>query len=141
MEPIWTYIAAHPFTSTLIILMLLDVAMGLVLAFGDRRLNSATSWRGMTKKVGILLVVCLAAVIEPYANGFPLVDMSAGFYAVTEGISVLENAGRLGIPMFGPLKDALTKLRGESTQPITLRIENSPDASLATDSNRKDPGK
>jgi toxin secretion/phage lysis holin len=103
----------------LITLMMIDVVMGLVCAFGAKQISSSASWRGMSKKAGTLLVVAVSVALDPYVADVALAKVVSLFYCVTEALSVLENAGRLGVPMPLPLLDALQKLRGakSSSQP------------------------
>ena len=51
--------------------------------------------------------------MEPYAAGLPLGRLVAVFYTVTEGLSILENLSRAGVPIPQQLRDALEKLSAE----------------------------
>lgn len=113
---------AHPITGTLLALMFVDVIMGLLVAFGNNTINSSISRVGMVRKVGIVLLVAVGFVIEPYAQGMPTGQLTAFAFLVSELISVTENAAKLGLPIPQPLIDALSKLRGEKAPPITVNL-------------------
>lgn len=97
----------------LIGLMALDVATGFLAAYISRELSSDDSFRGMARKVMELALVAGAMLIEPHAGGMPLGAAVAGFYCAHELLSVIENAGRAGLPIPQVLRDALKKLTPE----------------------------
>lgn len=94
----------------LLILMGADVITGIFAGAIKGQLSSRVSWIGMCKKVIMLMAVGLGNVMEPYASGLPLGKLCAVFYSFTEGISIVENMGRAGVPIPGPLRDALANL-------------------------------
>lgn len=93
----------------LIALMILDIATGLLAGYISKELSSDVSFRGMAKKAIALLLVAGGQLLEPTV-GLPLSEAIAGFYAMHELLSVLENAARAGLPVPQILKDALAKL-------------------------------
>jgi len=99
----------------LIVLMAMDIATGMLSAFVNRELSSDVSWRGMARKAIILLVVACGVWIEP-AVGLPIGAAVAGFYAAHEGLSILENVTRAGLPVPQVLRDALRKLSPEEAE-------------------------
>ena len=112
------WLNANPMLGTLAGLMILDVLMGLIAAYGAGQLSSSVSRLGAAKKAGTLMVVGVAFLLQPYMGGFPSVPAVVLFFMVTEGLSVLENAARIGIPLPQGLKDALVKVQpGEPKAP------------------------
>lgn len=103
----------YPALGVLIVAIVLDILTGLSAAFVTGELNSATSWRGMVRKVTILFVVAFAALIQLLSplNEYPLAKMVCSFFTVTEGISILENAARCGLPLPEFLSQKLQSLR------------------------------
>ena len=99
-----------PLVGILMLIMALDVAVGLCAAIITRTVSSTISHRGMTRKVIMLLLVGVGAVLDPYAGGIPLSKMVAMCFLVTEAISIIENAARAGVPIPKPLYDVLQKL-------------------------------
>ena len=100
----------YPLRSTLVVLIAADIVMGMLAAIGLKTLNSTTSWKGMTRKGAMLIIVGMAWIIEPLV-GFPLGKIVTLFYIATEATSCVENAGLLGVPLPQPLVDVLYKLR------------------------------
>lgn len=107
--------------------MTADVLMGLLLALKEKRLNSAISRAGMLKKFGIGLLVAVSYMIEPFAPGVPIAVLTCLGFIVSEGLSVVENGARLGIPIPKDLVETLSKLRGEGARPITVNIKTDGD--------------
>lgn len=126
----------HPFYVALFLAMWLDILTGVAASIGTRTLNSNISWRGTMKKMSMWLVVALAAITGQIAGfgGIKLGDatltmgsvVALGFF-VGEALSVLENAGKLGILPPIILKDALSKLNT-----TTVQVQAAPDAKVVT---------
>lgn len=97
---------------TLLLFMLLDYVLGVICGYKDKRLSSETAFKGILKKVTVLIVVAVGVSIDTAIGGQGLVrNMVIFFYAGLEGISILENAGRMGVPIPDKLKDALIQLK------------------------------
>lgn len=96
--------------TTLVILIFLDIASGIIRAICQKELDSRVSWRGMAKKVLIFLVVVLAAQMDVLLGSTPtLRDATVVFYCINEALSTLENVGAVtDIPAF--LKAVLKQL-------------------------------
>ena len=122
MTEILGWFETRPVVGCLIVAMSIDVAMGLLLAFGSKTVNSSVSRVGMVRKVATMLLVALGFVIEPFAHGVPAGTLTASAFLVSESLSVMENAALLGLPVPSVLTDALSKLRGEKAPPITLKL-------------------
>lgn len=100
----------------LLLMMALDIFSGWVAAWGRQELDSNVGWIGLRKKLLMLSVVAAAVIIQPtlaYSTGtnIPLAEFSAGFLCAVEALSVVENAGRAGVPIPRVLRDALARLR------------------------------
>lgn len=91
-------------------LMLADIVLGLLVAFDRRTISSAVSRRGMTMKIGMLIQVGVAALIEPLLGGVDASTAAIGFFCFTELVSIVENAADLGLQIPPILKDALLTL-------------------------------
>jgi toxin secretion/phage lysis holin len=103
---------AAPWIAVLVWLIVVDIAMGLICAFGAKQLNSTASWKGMSKKAACLLIVSTACALDPFVPNVPVATLTAMFYIGTEVLSITENAGRLGLPVPQALIDACSKLKG-----------------------------
>lgn len=110
-----------PMLTTLLILMGLDIVSGLALSLYQKKLSSVISWRGMSRKVFMLLIVAMAALVEQFTGGIPVSKLASACYIFTEAISILENAACAGVPLPAALVGALLKMReGEKTMTVPI---------------------
>ena len=104
--------------TALIIFMALDYLTGVMVGIADKRLSSAVGFRGLFKKVCLIMLVGVANVVDTQVigSGSALRGAVICFYLSNEGLSLLENAARLGLPIPEKLKDILAQLhdRGET---------------------------
>ncbi len=100
--------------TALLIFMVIDYATGMMCAVAERKLSSAVGFKGICKKVLILLLVGVAHIVDLHVigTGEALRSAVVCFYLSNEGTSLLENAGRLGLPIPEKLKEMLTQLHG-----------------------------
>ena len=101
----------------LVIFMALDYITGLMCAIMDKKLSSAVGFKGICKKVLILMLVGVANILDIHVvgQGSALRGAVIAFYLSNEGLSLLENAAYIGLPVPEKLKDILAQLhrRGE----------------------------
>ena len=99
----------------LIAFMVLDYLTGLVVAWLRKELSSAIGFTGIAKKVFILVLVAIGHLLDVHVLGGGSVCRSAviGFYLANEGISILENAGNIGLPLPKKLVDVLKQLKSK----------------------------
>ncbi len=97
---------------TLIVLVILDYVTGVFCAINDKELSSAVGFKGISKKIVIFMLVGVANVLDAHILGQAGVLRSAVifFYLSNEGISILENASHIGLPIPEKLKNILEKL-------------------------------
>lgn len=98
----------------LLIFMVMDYATGLAAAFREKRLSSAVGFWGILRKGVMLLIVAVGNVVDTQVlGGSGSICRSAviGFYLANEGLSILENAGDLGVKWPKILQDALEQLK------------------------------
>ena len=98
--------------TALVILMVLDYVTGVMCAIVDKSLSSAIGFRGIFKKVLIFMLVGVAHILDLHVIGTGEALRSAVicFYLSNEGVSLLENAGHLGLPIPEKLKAILAQL-------------------------------
>ncbi len=103
---------------TLIAFIVVDYATGVMCAIVDKRLSSEVGFKGICKKICIFLMVGVANMIDVNVLGQGAVLRTAVifFYLSNEGVSILENAGHLGLPIPKKLKDVLIQLRDEEEE-------------------------
>lgn len=100
----------------LLILMILDYITGLIKAIYNKQLSSGIGFKGLLKKVLILVVVAVAVIAEQHL-GVPAVrEIVIMFFAVNEAISILENAAQMGLPIPEKLKEVLLQLRDKNKE-------------------------
>lgn len=97
----------------LLAFMALDYITGVIIAITNKRLSSEVGFKGLAKKLVILIFTAIGHIIDYYILGDGGVAMSAVilFYISNEGISITENAARLGLPVPEKLKEILQQLR------------------------------
>lgn len=102
----------------LIAFMATDYITGVVVAAVNKQLSSEVGFRGLAKKLMILVFVSLGHIADMYVLGGTPVAMSAVmlFYIANEGLSIIENAGNLGLPVPKKLKDIMVQLKKESEE-------------------------
>ena len=98
----------------LVIFMVLDYITGLMCAVIDKKLSSAVGFNGICKKVLILMLVGVANVVDIHivGTGSALRSAVICFYLPNEGLSLLENAAHIGLPIPDKMKDVLAQLHG-----------------------------
>lgn len=96
----------------LIFMMAVDYVTGWIKAIYMKQLSSSTGFKGIAKKIMILCLVSICHIIDVHVIGDKSIIMSAAlmFYIGNEGISILENAVMIGIPVPDVLKKALKQL-------------------------------
>ena len=103
----------------LIAFAVVDYITGFIKAAVTGQLSSSVGAKGIAKKVALFLIVGIAHIADRYMLG----DNGAlrmaviFFYLSNEGLSILENAGALGIPIPAKLTDMIAKLRDKPAEP------------------------
>jgi len=100
----------------LIVFVLTDYVTGFASAIVRKELSSSVGFKGLARKVLIFLIVGIANVLDVYVLGANAVLRTAVilFYMCNEGLSIIENAGEIGLPIPKKLKDVLAQLRKKS---------------------------
>ena len=132
MKEIWTWIqlllaaiggwlgwflgGADGFLYALIAFVVIDYITGVMCAIVDKKLSSEVGFKGICKKVLIFMMVGIGNIIDVQVLGQVGVLRTAVifFYLSNEGVSMLENAGHLGLPIPAKLKEILVQLHSRS---------------------------
>ena len=91
----------------------------MIVAATRHKVNSAVSFKGLAKKMFILIFVAVAHIIDTQilgGNAAVLRSATCGLYIASEGISILENGGKLGVPYPKKLKELLEQLKDKSDE-------------------------
>ena len=99
----------------LIAFVVIDYITGLMCAVVNKQLSSEVGFNGIFKKVLIFILVGTGNIVDKQLIGSGSVLRTAVifFYLSNEGISIIENAGILGLPIPQKLKDVLAQLKGK----------------------------
>ena len=100
----------------LIAFMALDYITGVIVAGIEKRLSSEDGFRGLAKKFLILVFVAVGHIADTYILGGTPAAMSAVmlFYIANEGISIIENAAALGLPVPKKLTNIMEQIKNKS---------------------------
>ena len=100
----------------LVAFVVIDYITGIMCAVVDKKLSSAVGFKGIFKKVLIFALVGVGHILDTRVIGAGSVLRTAVifFYLSNEGISLLENAGHLGLPIPKKLKSILEQLHDHS---------------------------
>ena len=96
----------------LIAFCIIDYLSGVACAISDHNLSSQIGFKGIFKKVLIFLLVGIGHILDTHVIGSGSVLRTAVifFYLSNEGVSLIENAAHLGLPIPEKLKDVLEQL-------------------------------
>ena len=100
----------------LVVFAAVDYITGVICAVADKKLSSAVGFKGIAKKVVIFILVGVASLLDTYVLGEIGILRTAVifFYLSNEGLSLLENAAYLGLPIPSKLKMVLEQLHDRS---------------------------
>nr|DAH37857.1 MAG TPA: holin [Caudoviricetes sp.] len=103
--------------ATLLIFMAVDYVTGLIVAAARKspkgKLSSKIGWRGLVKKCVVLLLVLVAAQLDVVLGmDYVRAGVCVAFLC-NEVISILENAGLMGVPLPAALKNAVELLQSK----------------------------
>lgn len=112
----FTYIFGGVDTVLVVLLFFitLDYITGIMAGIVTKELSSEVGFRGIFKKVCILILVALASLLGEYL-GFDIRTWVIGYYIANEGISILENTGRIGVKYPTKLLDILKQLQNKDS--------------------------
>ena len=96
----------------LVVFVTVDYLTGVMCAIEDKTLSSEVGFKGICRKVIIFMLVGIGHILDVNVIGTGSVLRTAiiFFYLSNEGVSLLENAGHLGLPIPEKLKDVLEQL-------------------------------
>ena len=96
----------------LVAFVAIDYITGVMCAVADKKLSSEVGFKGICRKVLIFLLMGIANILDVQVIGTGSVLRTAVifFYISNEGLSILENAAHLGLPIPEQLKDVLEQL-------------------------------
>lgn len=117
----WFLGGADGFLYALIAFVVIDYITGVMCAIVDHKLSSEVGFKGICKKVLIFMMVGIGNIIDVQVLGQAGVLRTAVifFYLSNEGVSMLENAGHLGLPIPAKLEEVLEQLHDRTEKEDT----------------------
>lgn len=102
----------------LIVFVVIDYLTGVMCAVNDKTLSSEVGFRGICRKLLIFLLIGIANILDVHIIGTGSVLRTAAifFYISNEGISLLENAAHLGLPVPEKIKKVLEQLHNKAEE-------------------------
>lgn len=99
----------------LIAFVVIDYITGIMVGLIEKKLSSSIGFRGIFKKILIFIFVGVGHTMDFYIlkNGSAARTAVIFFYLSNEGLSILENSGKIGLPIPDNLRKALTDLNKE----------------------------
>lgn len=107
------------FLYALIAFVVVDYITGVLRAIVEKKLSSRIGSQGIAKKVALFLVVGIGHLIDTHmisGTGAPIRTAIIFFYIANEGISLLENATAIGLPVPKQLSNILLQFRNKSEE-------------------------
>ena len=114
----WFLGGADGFLYALMAFAVIDYITGVLCAISDKTLSSEVGFKGICRKVLIFTLVGIGNIVDVYVLGETGVLRTAVifFYLSNEGVSLLENAAHLGLPIPEKLKEVLEQLHDRATE-------------------------
>lgn len=111
----WFLGGVDGFMYALITFVVIDYVTGLMVAVLEKKLSSEVGFRGIFKKVLIFVMVGIGNIIDVHLikNGSAIRTAVIFFYVSNEGISIIENSAKIGLPIPEKLRDILKQLNKE----------------------------
>lgn len=103
--------------SCLVIAIALDYVSGIIKAFYTKQLSSKIGFKGLLKKIGILILVMVSVLVDRVAGDTGAIRTLVIYYFVAnEGLSIVENLAETNIPIPAVLKRALKAIKKEGNK-------------------------
>lgn len=139
----WFFGGLDGFMWALIVFVLVDYLTGVTAAAVKRELSSEIGAKGIAKKVFEFLLVGVANVLDKQIlqQGAALRTLVIFFYVANEGLSILENCTKIGLPVPKFLKKLLKQLKDKGDgkdEDITIDEKPKTDAEGGTDNGSKE---
>lgn len=117
----------------LVLFMTIDYLTGITASIKDKVLSSAIGIEGIAKKVTILFIIAVAVGVDNVTVANGIVRLAAiWFYIGMEGISILENSARIGVPIPEKIKDALLQIKDGGKKSTTV-VETTVSTEIVTE--------
>ena len=121
----WLFGAWDTAVAVLVFFMIADYMSGIICGYINKELSSDVGLKGISRKFLILLVLMGAVALDRLTNTGQWVfrTLVCYFYIANEGLSLLENAARLGLPVPEKIKDTLIQLKEGNKKAMETKEE------------------
>ena len=111
----WYVGGVDGFMYALLTFVIVDYLTGIMVAILEKKISSEIGFKGIFKKVLIFILVGIAHIIDfnLIKNGSAIRTAVIFFYVANEGISIIENAAKIGLPVPDKLIAVLEQLKKE----------------------------
>lgn len=97
---------------SLLIVIVIDYATGILSAIYNKQINSKVGFRGILKKFSYLLIIALSVIIDNILGQSGTIrTLVIYFFVANDGISILENVAEMNIPLPPKLLETLQQLK------------------------------
>lgn len=98
----------------LVSMMVIDYITGVIVAYINKEVDSRVGFRGICRKLLIMIILIVAVLLDRlFGQGWIFRTIVCYFFIANEGISILENIAKCGIPLPTKLMDKLVQLKDE----------------------------
>ena len=96
----------------LVALVIIDYITGVLVAIYEKKVSSVIGFKGISRKTMIFALIASGSIIDQHiiGSGNSIRTMLIVFYLANEGISIIENAGKVGLPMPEKFKNIFSQL-------------------------------
>lgn len=99
---------------SLLIVIVIDYITGVMSAIYNRKLNSTIGLKGILKKFSYLIIVSLSVILDRIVGDTGAIrTLIIYFFVANDGISIVENIGKMGVPLPKKLTEVLEQLRNK----------------------------
>ena len=101
----------------LLVIIILDYISGIASAIYNKNLDSKIGLKGILKKFMYLVIVCVSVIIDKIVGNTGVVrTLVIYFFVANDGLSIIENMGKMGIPLPKKLIDTLNQLKNKGDE-------------------------
>ena len=102
---------------SLLIVIVIDYITGVISAIYNKKLNSNIGLKGILKKFSYLIIVSLSVILDRIVGDTGAIrTLVIYFFVANDGISIVENIGKMGVPLPKKLTEVLEQLRSKGDE-------------------------
>lgn len=101
---------------TLVYLTVADYITGVLVAIYKREISSKIGYKGICRKVMMFFIIALSNFVDDAVGAEIVRNITIVFYISNEGISILENADKMGVPIPDKLREVLKQFKDRDNE-------------------------